>query len=94
MTNFKRFRRFKCRRCGLEFIKRHSSIVERCLKCQTSVIDKDHRGSLDPYSQMKHYWYKYPKYWENQIKHRKLIDGKVYILDDKGYKIGVMPELI
>lgn len=88
-------RRFVSGRCGYQFVKRHSSVIEKCPKCEEPCRDLDYKGSLDPYSEMKLYWYKYPKAHIDSIQHRQVVEHgdkqTIYQVDDAGRRIGELP---
>lgn len=72
----KGYKRFECNRCGYKFIQKIASPVIRCKKCENPCISLDFKNKkLDPYSEIKLYWLKYPQAWADNIKHRK-IDNK------------------
>lgn len=54
---------------------------------------------LPVYTQMKYFWLKNPKSWDDNIKHRttqNLAGGnkKVSLNDSSGHRIGAMPEIV
>ena len=56
------------------------------------VIEKGHSGSFTDWERMKQYFYKYPKAWEDNIKHRTTVAGKTYLTDNSGVRLGEMPK--
>jgi ribosomal protein S27AE len=101
-------RAFECARCSYRFLKQHAAVVEKCGQCSYPVFDHDVENPfpgvhisekemvrrLDPYARMKYEWYKYPKYHSYMIQHRKVINGKTYMMDAKNTREGVLPEVI
>lgn len=78
----KGYKRFECDRCGFKFIQKISSPIIRCKKCEWGLISLDFRyKKLDPYSEMKLYWLKHPKAWEDNIKKRTVKKHKQVVPD-------------
>lgn len=93
------YKRFKCNRCGCQFVKRVTSPVARCIKCENGCLALGYKNRrLDVYSQMKLNWLRNPKEWEDNIKRRTMQNlkdsDKVYLNDSSGRRIGEMPEAI
>lgn len=67
------FKRFECGRCGYKFVQKIYSPVIRCKKCEYPCISIEFKNKkLDPYSEMKLYWLKNPKAWEDNIQKRAI----------------------
>lgn len=107
-----KFRYFECSRCSFKFLKKISestSGIARCQNCEYPCIeyrlkgrfgqDTDILKTMPIYSQMKYYWLKNPKAWEENIKNRSTqnMSGgnkKTYLNDSSGHRIGEMPQAI
>lgn len=97
----KGYKRFCCDRCGFQFIKKVTSPISRCLKCEWGLIALGYRNrGLDVYSEMKLYWLRNPRAWEDNIKRRSTVNRQggnskqTYLNDSFGHRMGAMPEAV
>lgn len=93
------YKRFHCDRCGFQFIKKVTSPISRCQKCEWGLTAKGYENKrLDVYSKMKLYWLKNPKAWEDNIKRRSTQNlagsnsKRTFLNDSSGRRVGAMPE--
>lgn len=88
------FKRFRCDRCGYQFVKKLASLATRCPKCFRGLkcLDFDNYvRHLDPYSRMKVGWVMNEKEWADNIRRRQIVGDKVYLNDSSGHRLGEMP---
>jgi hypothetical protein len=71
------------------------------LACGVLLTDEQAVRRLPIYSQMKYFWLKHPKAWEENIKSRAIMKNKeggnkdrVYLNDSRGRRLGLMPEAV
>lgn len=95
------YKRFKCDKCGCQFIKRVKSVVAECIKCRWGLLAVGYNSQkVDTYAKMKLYWLRNPKAWEDNIKRRTTqnLEGgnkkQTYLNDSFGNRLGIMPEAI
>lgn len=103
----------KCGKTTTKKLTESISGIARCGICQYPAIehrlkhpaagivltDEQVIKRLPVYTQMKYYWLKNPKSWEDNIKKREtqnLAGGnkKIYMKDNSGHRVGAMPEVV